>query len=98
MNLVGLYYRVGRDRDRQIRHMKIPYETEKMWMLIFLMRQERYDTVYFFYVRDESNTRLNSKFRARPRQDRESRCLFLQDRDEKQLLMKKYAVYLANFC
>ena len=78
MNLVGLYYRVGRDRDRQIRHMKIPYETEKMWMLIFLMRQERYDTVYFSYVRDESNTRLNSKFRARPRGDRESRCFFFR--------------------
>ena len=45
-----------------------------------------------------SETKLNSKFRARPRRDRESWCLFLRDRDKNQLLMKKYTVYLANFC
>ena len=36
-----------RDRDREIRFMKIHYETEteKKWMLIFLTRQDRDATV-----------------------------------------------------
>jgi len=91
---------LGRDRDREIRLIKIHYETEteKKWMLIFWTRRDRDETVWFFYVRDETETRLNSKFQARPRRDRESRCLFSRDRDENQLLMKKYTVYLANFC
>ena len=44
--------RVG--RDREIRPMKIQYETEKKWMLIFLTRRDRHETVWFFFVRDET--------------------------------------------
>ena len=51
----------------------------------------------FFYVRDKTETRLNLTFRARPRQDRESWCLFLRDRDENHLLMKKMIEYWLNF-
>ena len=31
---------LGRDGDREIRPTKIQYETEKKWMLIFLMRRD----------------------------------------------------------
>ena len=74
---------LGRDRDREKKLIKIHYETEteKMWMLIFLTRRDRDETVWFFYVRDETETRLNSKSWARPRWDRESRCLFLLRRE-----------------
>ena len=34
-----------RVRDREIRHMKIHYETEKMWMLNFCMRRDQDVTV-----------------------------------------------------
>ena len=67
--------------------MKVHYETktEKKWMLIFERDETETRPSNFF----ASETRLNSKFRPRPRQDRESRCLFLQDQDENHLLMKK---------
>ena len=69
----------GRDRDREIRLMKIHYETktEKKVDADFLNKTRR--DCLIFYVRDETETRLNSKFRARPRRDRESRCLFFRD-------------------
>ena len=53
-------------------------ECKTKWMLIF--QQEETDTrLSDFYM---SKTRLNSNFRARPRQDRETRCLFLRDREQ----------------
>ena len=58
-------------------------------MLIFFTRRDRDKTVSFFYVRDETETSLDSEFQARPRRDQESQCLFLRDRDENHLLMKK---------
>ena len=51
-----------------------------------------------FYVRDETETRFNSKFWARPRGDRESQYLFLRDRDENKFLITKKTVNLAKFC
>ena len=44
----------------------------------FWTRQDRDETVSFFHGQDETETRLNLKFGARPRQG--SPCLFLQDR------------------
>ena len=45
-------------RDREIRLMKIYHETEtkKKWMLIFLTRRDRDETVLFIYVRDETES------------------------------------------
>ena len=65
-NLRGDSNRVG--RDWEIRPTKIHYQTktEKKWMLIFSTRQDRDKTVWFLYVRDETETRLNLKFQARP--------------------------------
>ena len=37
---------------------------------------------------------LNPKFWARPRQDRNSQCLFLRNRDENQFFMKKIWIIL----
>ena len=41
-----ILFRVGQDRDQEIRPMKIQYETEKKWMLIFSMRP-RQDCLIF---------------------------------------------------
>ena len=61
------------------------------------MRQSQDKTVSLFYLRDETKTRLDSKFELRPRQDWESLCLFLRDRDENHLLMKKMIEHWLNF-
>ena len=56
-------------------------------MLFFCTRRDPDETVSFFYVREE--TSLDAECQARPRRDRESRYLFLRDRDENLLLMKQ---------
>ena len=57
------------------------------------MRRDQDETVSFFHVRDETKTKLDSKFQARPKRDQESRCVFLRDQDKNNLLMKKMIKY-----
>ena len=73
--LIGETSVLGQDRDREIRLIKTYYETEAKKNL--MLRRDRDETVSFFYVRDETETSLDSEFQARPRRDRESCCLFL---------------------
>ena len=73
---------------------KSMHECKKKWMLIF--QQDKTDMrLSDFYM---SKTRLNSNFPLRPRQDQESQCLFLRDRDENQLFIEKQTEYFAKFC
>ena len=78
----------GRDRDLEIRLMKIHYktETEKKWMLT-----ETETRLSDFFM---SETRLNSKFRARPRVS----VSFFTRPIREPIFYKERTVYLAKFC
>ena len=83
-------------------------KTEKLDLWKFTTRPRPRKSGFWFFERDETETRLSDFYlsKTRPRRDltqnsgrdRESWCLFLRDRDENHLLIKKKNVNLAKFC
>ena len=60
---------LGRDRDRVIRGVEFLYETEteKFHLEDYSTRPRPRNTIYKFFVRDETETRPNRKLSPRPR-------------------------------
>ena len=75
---------LGRDRDRVIRGVEFLYETEteKFYLEDYSTRPRPRNSIYKFFVRDETETRLDWFFlnETRPRRDQIENCP--RDRDE----------------
>ena len=73
--------------------LKFTTSPRKSWCWFFEQDETETRLSDFFM----SETRLNCKFRARPRRDRESQCLFSM-RPRREQTFKKKTVNLAKFC
>ena len=77
---------LGRDRDRVIRGVKFLYETEteKFYLEDYSTRPRQRNSIYKFFVRDETETRLDWFFlnETKPRRDQIENCPRDQDGTE----------------